>query len=172
MTPVGIDQRPVFEVHVGIADQGIEGEAANKFGNVIIVSFRGDDVGNVACIALSVFVIGIDAEDLGEVLDMDGSAVREPVKALYGEGLSLQRTDPVGQVPDGIDIDELKRRHVHAHQSGERHHRVFVFGHTREFARGQLDDPGPAHATGRNGQPAPCRLNRGKLQLHAGQRKA
>ena len=82
-------------MRVGIADQGIEGEAANKFGNVVIVSFRGDDVGDVACIALSVFVIGIDAEDLGEVLDMDGSAVREPVKALYGEGLSFQRADPV-----------------------------------------------------------------------------
>ena len=171
VTPVGIDQRPVLEVHVGIAYQGVEGEPANKFGNVVVSSFRGDDVGDAACVALFVFVIGIDTEDLGEVLDMDGSAVREPVKALYGEGLSFQRTDPVGQVPDGIDVNELKRRHVHADQSGERHHRVFVFGHTREFPRGQLDDPGSADAAGRNGQPAPCRLDGGKLQLHAGQRK-
>ena len=42
-------------------------------------------------------------------------------------------------------------------------------GNSREGSLMIQDPPTPA---GRNGQPAPCRLNGGKLQLHAGQRKA
>ena len=129
---VGIDHRPVFEVHVGIADQGVEGEPANEFGNVGLAAFGGDDVGDTARIASFVFVVGIDTEDLGEILDVDGSAVREPVKALDGERLSFQRADPFREVPDGIYVDEAKRRHVHPDHLGERHHRIFILGHALE----------------------------------------
>ena len=65
---------------------------------------------------------------------MNESSVLEPVEAFDGKSLSVQSTDPLGQVPHGVQIDELDCRYIHADQPGERHHCEFVLGHTLEFA--------------------------------------
>ena len=49
----------------------------------------------------------------------------------------------------------------------EGHHGVFVFRYGGKAARRQFDDPGTAHAAGRNGQPPRGFHHPGKLELYA-----
>lgn len=42
---IGSDQRPVFQLHVAVADQDIEREAANEFGDITLIGCRRDHHG-------------------------------------------------------------------------------------------------------------------------------
>jgi len=121
-------------VHVGIDDQDIVGEPPDKLGRVHIMSFKPDDMGNVAGAGFPVIVLRTNAEDLGKVLDMHEGSVPEPVGALNGRSLSVESTDHVGQVPDDVRINEPERWYIHADQPGERHHWELALGHMFKLA--------------------------------------
>ena len=73
MPPVGVDQRPVFQMHVGIADQRVEGQSPDKFGNVGFATLGANDPANAARAGVLVFFLGIDTEYLREILHVNGT---------------------------------------------------------------------------------------------------
>lgn len=75
-------------MHIAIADQGAEHEAANELGGAGIASLGADDAGNVSVARALVLVVRKDSEHLREILDVDG-AVAGSVEAADGKRLSL-----------------------------------------------------------------------------------
>jgi hypothetical protein len=88
--------------------------------------------------------------------------------------LALQLANAFGNAGDRIEVDEVDDRHLHADHPSDRHHRKLVFRDAGELLGRELHDPRAADALGGNGQaPAlPRVLERGKLELHTGERKA
>ena len=72
-------------MHIGIADQSVEGQAPDKFGNIGLRALRGNDLCNITRAGLFVFVLGIDTKNLREIFTVNGAAVLEAVKPLDGE---------------------------------------------------------------------------------------
>ncbi len=52
-------------MHIAVADQGVESQAADKFSNVGFTAFSGDDARDIAVTGLFIFVTGVDHKDLG-----------------------------------------------------------------------------------------------------------
>src|SRR5438876_1174157 len=68
--PVRIDERPVLEVGITVADESIEHEAAHEFHSSSFASFGPQHFSDVAVARLSVLVCRIQVEDLSEILDV------------------------------------------------------------------------------------------------------
>jgi hypothetical protein len=160
VTPVGVEQRPVLQVHVGIADQRAEGQPPDELGDVRACALCAKNPGYATSAGIFVLSLGIDTEYLREVLHVNGAAVGKPIEAFDGKRRPSERAHPVGKIPDLVDADEVRRGHVHANESGERHHRELVLRKPLEFARRQLDYPRTANTPGRDGQSSPRLVQR------------
>ena len=91
------------------------------------------------------------------------------VEPLNGKRPAFHAPGLFGQAVDFSYVHQPVVRDVDADGARQFQHDVFVFRDGGKAGRGQLDDPGPAHAVGRNGQSAGRLHHGGKLQLHAGQ---
>ncbi len=98
MPPIRVDQRPIFEVHVGVADKRIEGQAAHKFYDIGLAAFCPYDGSDIPCASAFIFISRINAEYLGKILDMDSLAIRRTVKTLDHERPPVQRPDTVWKI--------------------------------------------------------------------------
>ena len=124
----GVDEGPVFQVHVSVADEGVEDQAADEFGDPGLAGFDPEDLGEIVVTGFVVFLFGVDAEDLGEVLYVDALAVDVAVEALDGEGGVAVDFNAGGQSADVADGDELCFGDFEADVAGELHDGEFVFG--------------------------------------------
>ena len=95
-------------MHFGVADEGIEDQAADEFRDPGLAGFDPEDFGEVVVAGFVVFLFGVDAEDLGEVLYVDALAVDVAVEALDGEGGVAVDFDAGGQAADVADGNELR----------------------------------------------------------------
>jgi hypothetical protein len=87
-------------MHVGIADQRIEGQTPDKLPNIDIITFNSNDAGNIEDTRLFVFVLRLDPEYLRKVFHMDSAPITEAIKALDGERLTRHRCNIFGQAHD------------------------------------------------------------------------
>src|SRR5690606_5695728 len=129
---------PVLQVHVGVADQHIEREPPDALCDIGIPSLDTDHLGDAAVRGAAILLVGVDVEYLREVLDVEARTIGAPVESLDGEGGTLQCFDALRKVRYRTDLDEVDGRDVDADEACERHHRVFVLGHTRELPRWKL----------------------------------
>ena len=63
-------------MHVGIADQRVEGQSPDKFGNVRFTALGANDPANTTRAGVLVFFLGIDTKDLREILHVNGTDAR------------------------------------------------------------------------------------------------
>ena len=73
-------------MHVGVADQRIEHQAADKLRDIAVTAFGSDNVRDIYIAGSVVLPGGIDPEDLGKVFDVNRSSVR---KTIVSVGLAL-----------------------------------------------------------------------------------
>ena len=116
---------------------------------------------------MAVLLLRIEPENLREVLHVDGLTTAAAVEALHGESFAFHSARIFGKAADIADFYELGARNLDTYGAREGHHGVFVFRYGGKAARRQFDDPGTAHAAGRNGQPPRGFHHPGKLELYA-----
>ena len=90
-------------MHVGVADQGVEDQAADELADPGLARFQPEHLGDVAVGAFVVLLRRIDAEDLGEVLNVDRGPFAGAVEAADGEGILLELAQALGQTLDLIE---------------------------------------------------------------------
>ena len=122
MPAIWIDQRPVFEVHVAVADDHAEGQTTYKFHKVLCAAFGCNDLRNVAHTGLLVFAFSINPKNLREILDMDTPATRQSIKSLNDKCVFAELLNACRHVLDGIETDKIYRGHIHAHHCRKLHH--------------------------------------------------
>ena len=98
-------------MHVGVADDHGEHEAADKFHDGLLAGFRPQDGRDIGIAVDAVLVIGKLPEHLREILHVNGLAAGDAVEALYGESLASRRTRLFGQSLDLRHFDEAVIRH-------------------------------------------------------------
>ena len=98
-------------MHIGVADQRVEDEAPDEFGDAGIAGFAGEHAGDQAIGSALIFLVGIDAKDLRKILDMHEAVRVRAVEPLYREGRPFQVfTDTVRQPVSLIQADQLYDR--------------------------------------------------------------
>jgi len=106
------------------------------------------------CVSASLYIVR-------EIFHVDGFAVRSAVDALYGERFAFHGAGIGQQAANLTDVDKLRARHLNAHRTCERHHRVFVLGR-RHIRTGRCSKPYATkrEATGSNLNSRRSRRNR------------
>ena len=127
-------------MHIGVTGQGAEGQTPDEFFDADLAGLRSEYGRDIAVARGVIFFLGVDAEDLREIFRVNW-AVRCAVKALDRKGLSYEIADPLRQVCDRIDIDELNLRYIDADQSRQGKERILVLGYALKSQGGQFDDP-------------------------------
>jgi len=100
-----------------------------------------------------VFVIGVDPEDLREILDVDRPGIGS-IKTADGIGRRPVSGDPIGQSVDRFERHKINVRNIDPELGSEAHGGEFVFRNVGMAGRGKLDDPVAACAAHRNGETA------------------
>jgi hypothetical protein len=164
-------ERPVLQVHVRVSDQRIEDEATDELDEPGLAHLDPDHSRDVAIACAFVLALGVDAEHLGEVFDVNARTVRGTIETPDRENTVAVQLDAFRQALNVPHGQQARFGHVDADAAGQRHHREFVFRNAFELRGRKLHDPRSADSVRRNGQSTGCPLNRGELQLHARERK-
>jgi hypothetical protein len=151
---IRVQQRPVFQVHVTVADQHGKNQPPNKFISAPLTRFGPQYRSDVGVASMPVLVIGEQTKDLREVLHMDAPRPGRTVKALDDKRVSFHPRGGFRQTPDVADGYEPDLGNRDAGGARQSKHRAFVLRYCLELCGWQLDDPGPAHTVSRDGQTA------------------
>ncbi|XXY29598.1 hypothetical protein WMF15_04230 [Sorangium sp. So ce233] len=136
--PVGIDERPVLRVCIGVPRQDHERHATNKLLEIVLPRERADD-GADACIGdrdvggndEEIFLLGLDLEDLCKVLLVNSMLRRCSIEAPDQQGAPLPR-ELGGEVLDRCHLDDAVVRHIQARDAAPSEHRQLVLGEISE----------------------------------------
>ena len=169
---IAIDQRPVPQMHVGIADQRVERQAADEFGDVRVRSLRADDLRDVAVTRPLVLVGRIDPEDLRKILDVNGPLPGTRSKRSIASAFPFSSPIPFGRLP----MSAGSRSSMRGTSMPMRRASVIMENsfsgtpaNSREGSLTIQDPPTPAAGIVES---APCFLERGELELNACQGEA
>lgn len=117
---VGVEDRPVLEMHVAVAGQRHEHESPHVFFDPRGAGLGREHGGDAGMGDAFVLAVGRPAEYLSEILHVD-AAVGSAVEAPHGERPSLQLVRLLGQIRDVARSLEAGLGHVNADSAGEFH---------------------------------------------------
>src|SRR5207302_9639169 len=171
LAPVGIEEGPVLEMHIGVANYNGEHNATDKLRDGVLTRFCPQDGRDVGIAAKVVLVVRILPEHLREILHVNGRSSCRAVESPHGESLAPRRARLLGEPLDLRHFDETVVGYHDTRAAREFEHSKFILGDGGEAGGGKLDDPRPSHAPSRNGQASGCFHHGGKLPLNAGKRE-
>ena len=169
---IRVGDRPVFQMHVCVADRCVKSNAADKFRHGVCSEKIGDVACHVGVAVVFVFVVRKLVVDLIEVFNMNLSTFRCAVEPSYIQRIAFFFCKFFGQPLDLIGGNESGFSDIDADGGGKFHHRVFIFGNKGESRRWELDDPSSATALCGNGELLAGAADRGELQLYSSEREA
>ena len=167
--PVGVEHRPIFQVHVGIADGCVEDEPADEFGRGFRAKKRGDVARHVRIAVVLVLVVRKLTVDLIEILHVNSRAFGRAVEPPHVKRIGRVAGELAGQTAYFTRRHKSDLGDVDADGGGELHHGILVFRNERITRRGQLYDPRTATAFSGNGELTSGSTDGREFELHAGQ---
>ncbi len=140
-SPVRVEERPVFLVHVGIANQHRKNETADELPDGVVTRFGPEDGGDIRITVEFVLVVGKLSEDLRKIFHMNGLPARQTVEPPNGESLAPGRARLFREALDVRHRDEAVLGDSDADTARQFEHGKFVLWDRRETVGWQLDDP-------------------------------